>query len=160
MQKKIASFQSQRYWSFFNKVRLIFAMQFYRKKELMECNRPTNHFLNKDDQVPSFSSILHRYDINIYFKYPLTLIKLSDHSSTILIIQKHNSYLSSWSLYSKFCMIFPIFVVKDLRRISLLSLFSLHLVIPPCFKLTSEGEGETMGSSLHCWISPHRRIDA
>ena len=61
----------------------------------MECNRPTNHFLNKDDQVPSFSSILHRYDINIYFKYPLTLIKLSDHSSTILIIQKHNSYLSS-----------------------------------------------------------------
>lgn len=47
-------------------------MQFYRKKELMEHNRPTNHFLDKDDQLPSFSSILHRYDINIYFKYPLT----------------------------------------------------------------------------------------
>ena len=38
----------------------------------MEHNRPTNHFLDKDDQLPSFSSILHRYDINIYFKYPLT----------------------------------------------------------------------------------------
>ena len=46
-------------------------MQFYRKKELMEHNRPTNHFLDKDDQLPSFSTIFHRYDINIYFKYPL-----------------------------------------------------------------------------------------
>lgn len=97
----------------------------------MEHNRPTSHFLDKDDQLPSFSSILHRYDINIYFKIPFNTYYIFRVLKHYLISQKHNSYLPSWSLYCKFCMIFPVFVVKGLRRISLLSLFScMSLFLP------------------------------